>query len=91
MGKARSHRRLQPVTAGGRRRPGRHAWPLALLASVVFAMVGYLAWTYGWAGVPAVGEAAPAFVLEDSEGQPVDLGAYLGTKPVVLAFYMTYG
>jgi peroxiredoxin len=38
-----------------------------------------------------VGEPAPAFVLEDSEGRPVDLADDLGRRPVVLVFYMTYG
>lgn len=73
-----------------RRRARRGLWALGVVA-VVGATVGYLAWTYGWAGVPGIGDRAPAFVLEDGEGRPVGLGDYLGRKPVVLAFYMTYG
>ena len=55
------------------------------------AGAGYLAWNYGWAGVPGVGDRAPAFVLEDSAGRPVNVGDHLGRQPVLLAFYMTYG
>jgi hypothetical protein len=73
-----------------RRRTRRWLWALGVLLAVS-AGVGYLTWNYGWAGVPNVGEPAPAFVLEDSEGRPVDLADDLGRRPVVLVFYMTYG
>jgi len=36
------------------------------------------------------GDPAPAFTLADARGQQVDLGDYLGRKPVVLVFYMSY-
>lgn len=77
--------------------PGRHRrrvrrW-LCTLGGValVGALVGYLAWSYGWGGVASVGDRAPSFTLEDGDGRPVNVGEYLGRKPVVLAFYMTYG
>lgn len=73
-----------------RRRARRWLWTLGLIL-IGAASVGYLTWNYGWAGVPGVGDQAPAFVLEDSAGQPANLGDYLGRKPVLLAFYMTYG
>jgi len=37
------------------------------------------------------GEAAPRFVLQDSTGRQIFLADYLGRRPVVLVFYMTYG
>jgi hypothetical protein len=61
------------------------------LVFVAAGGVGYLAWNYGWAGVPGVGDRAPGFVLEDSAGRPVNVGDYLGRQSVLLAFYMTYG
>lgn len=73
-----------------RRRVRRWLWGLGVLAGAG-AVAGYLAWSYGWGGVPSVGDRAPAFTLEDGDGQPVNLGEYLGHKPVVLLFYMTHG
>lgn len=73
-----------------RRRARRWLWGLGV-ALAVSAGVGYLAWNYGWEGIAGVGVRAPAFVLEDGEGRPVDLSDYIGRKPVLLAFYMTYG
>jgi len=78
------------VSARQRRRRRRWLWVVSPLL-LVAAGVGYLAWNDGWGGVPGVGERAPAFVLDDSDGRPVNLGDYLGNKPVVLAFYMNYG
>jgi thiol-disulfide isomerase/thioredoxin len=37
-------------------------------------------------GVPR-GSVAPAVTLDDLDGQPVDLGEYLGRKPVLLEFW----
>ena len=38
----------------------------------------------------AVGTRAPVIVINDLDGKPVDLGAYLGKKPVVLEFWATW-
>ena len=41
------------------------------------------------AGIP-VGSKAPAVVINDLEGTPVDLGALIGTKPLLLEFWATW-
>jgi thiol-disulfide isomerase/thioredoxin len=38
----------------------------------------------------AVGARAPAVVVKDLDGQAVDLGRYIGTKPVLLEFWATW-
>lgn len=38
----------------------------------------------------AVGSKAPAVVVHDLDGKPVDLGAFLGKKPVLLEFWATW-
>jgi thiol-disulfide isomerase/thioredoxin len=38
----------------------------------------------------AVGSKAPAVVVHDLDGKPVDLGAYIGKKPVLLEFWATW-
>lgn len=40
-------------------------------------------------GLP-LGATPPAVVLEDLDGQPVDLADYIGTKPVLLEFWATW-
>src|SRR5918992_3546983 len=37
-----------------------------------------------------VGTAAPAVVVKDLDGRPVDLGRYLGKKPLFLEFWATW-
>jgi thiol-disulfide isomerase/thioredoxin len=37
-----------------------------------------------------VGTAAPAVVVNDLDGRPVDLGRYLGKKPLFLEFWATW-
>jgi thiol-disulfide isomerase/thioredoxin len=37
-----------------------------------------------------VGAPAPAVVVNDLDGRPVDLGAYLGKKPLFLEFWATW-
>jgi thiol-disulfide isomerase/thioredoxin len=39
---------------------------------------------------PAVGDKAPAVVVHDLSGKPVDLGQFLGRKPVFLEFWATW-
>jgi cytochrome oxidase Cu insertion factor (SCO1/SenC/PrrC family) len=60
---------------------------LGLLAAVI---VSYLGWNLGWTAA-AEGDPAPPFVLPDQQGRQVSLADYLGRKPVLLVFYMTYG
>ncbi len=38
----------------------------------------------------AVGETPPAVTLEDLDGNPVDLGDYIGRRPVLLEFWATW-
>lgn len=66
-----------------------------LVATVAVALLGglvtYLGLNYGWSGAVREGDQAPAFALDDHESRRVNLADYLGKKPVVLVFYMTYG
>ena len=41
------------------------------------------------AGIP-VGSKAPAVIINDLEGQPVDLGRLIGSKSVLLEFWATW-
>jgi cytochrome oxidase Cu insertion factor (SCO1/SenC/PrrC family) len=75
------------------RRRQRRKWRLlvvAVLGLLVAAIVGYLGWNLGWTAA-AEGDQAPTFVLPDHQGRQVALADYLGRKPVLLVFYMTYG
>jgi peroxiredoxin len=38
----------------------------------------------------AIGAKAPAVVVNDIDGKPVDLGVYLGKQPVLLEFWATW-
>ncbi|HYF38557.1 MAG TPA: TlpA disulfide reductase family protein, partial [Gemmatimonadales bacterium] len=40
-------------------------------------------------GIP-VGTAAPAVTVNDLDGKPVDLGQYIGKRPVFLEFWATW-
>ena len=73
-----------------RRRRKRGLLVSAVLALLVVAVIGYLGWTLGWTAA-AEGDPAPSFSLPDQQGRQVSLADYLGRKPVVLVFYMTYG
>jgi len=42
------------------------------------------------AGSPTIGDLAPAPVVHDLDGKPVDLGAWIGRKPVFLEFWATW-
>lgn len=86
MSRPGAKRRGVRLTRRARRRP----WGVGALL-VLVAGVSYLAWNYGWSGVAGVGDPAPVFALQASDGQQVSLGDHLGRRPVVLVFYMTYG
>ena len=81
---------------GRNRRPARRQrWKRRLVVGAVLGLfvaggVGYLGWSLGWTAA-AEGDPAPPFVLPDHQGRQVALADYLGRRPVVLVFYMTYG
>jgi hypothetical protein len=86
--------------AEGRRAAGTsrrvRGWRRRLIAGGAFAAVlaglaASLALNYGWSDAAREGDTAPAFALDDHGGRRVSLADYLGKKPVVLVFYMTYG
>jgi len=87
VGKDRAKIRAE---AGRRQRRKRRLLVLATLGLLVATGVGYLGWNLGWTAA-AEGDPAPPFVLPDHQGRQVALADYLGRKPVVLVFYMTYG
>ncbi len=73
MASDRQPNRQAPRRSSARQRRARRRWLWTVgLVLVAAGGVGYLAWNYGWAGVPGVGDRAPAFVLEDSAGRPVN-------------------
>ncbi len=39
---------------------------------------------------PGVGDAAPVVTVHDLDGQPVDLGQWIGKRPVFLEFWATW-
>jgi thiol-disulfide isomerase/thioredoxin len=58
----------------------------ALLSAMVFGVPMPLAAQ----GVLQAGAKAPAVVVNDLDGKPVDLGRYLGSRPVFLEFWATW-
>jgi thiol-disulfide isomerase/thioredoxin len=63
----------------------------SLATGVVFAcMVGGPTLGAGQESGLPVGSRAPAVVVKDLEGTPVDLGKYLGRQPVLLEFWATW-
>lgn len=56
------------------------------LAALAFAPVRPAAAQQGI----TVGAKAPAVTVNDLDGKPVDLGAYIGKKPVLLEFWATW-
>jgi peroxiredoxin len=63
------------------------AW---LGVALIAALAGFAAPVVAQdAGIP-VGSKAPAVSVHDLDGKPVDLGQYLGRKPVLLEFWATW-
>ena len=56
-----------------------------LLAALVLGTVAPLV-----AQEPGVGAAAPVVAVHDLDGQPVDLGQWIGHRPVLLEFWATW-
>jgi thiol-disulfide isomerase/thioredoxin len=63
-------------------------WAVVLAAVATFAGLAH-GLTAQEAGI-AVGAKAPSVSVHDLEGKPVDLGQYLGKKPVLLEFWATW-
>ncbi len=64
---------------------------VALLLTAAIAGLAVPAWGQESAGYgAAVGDLAPPVVVTDLEGQPVDLGALFGNRPVFLKFWATW-
>jgi thiol-disulfide isomerase/thioredoxin len=63
-------------------------WPLALLLSVFLSTRAHPVLAQE-SGIP-VGTAAPAVTVNDLDGRPVDLGQYIGRRPLFLEFWATW-
>lgn len=71
---------------------GSGLWVAGLVVLLVVGGASYLDWRSGLIGGAArEGDPAPPFVLRDSEDRQVSLADYLGRRPILLVFYMTYG
>jgi thiol-disulfide isomerase/thioredoxin len=58
--------------------------------AVAVALLGTSsAWAQGEAGIK-VGSTAPVMAVNDLDGKPVNLGQWIGKKPVVLEFWATW-
>jgi thiol-disulfide isomerase/thioredoxin len=75
--------------SGGRavRRSALGGWSAVLTVLTVFTVQP--AHAQFDAGIP-VGTKAPVVTINDLEGQPVDLGKLIGSKPVLLEFWATW-
>jgi thiol-disulfide isomerase/thioredoxin len=62
---------------------------LAVIALSLLATLGVQTLAAQESGI-AVGSKAPAVVIHDLDGKPVDLGQYIGKKPVFLEFWATW-
>lgn len=67
---------------------GRRVAVVALLGALLLVPADRVAAQFD-AGIP-VGSRAPVLTITDLEGKPVDLGAYLGKKPVLIEFWATW-
>ena len=64
----------------------RTAWTIALLAALAAGAAPAAAQVEG----VAVGTRVAPMQVHDLDGRPVDLGAYVGRKPVLLEFWATW-
>ncbi len=60
---------------------------IGLALIVVFALAGNIHGGEGEGAGPAVGDKAPAFSLEGSDGKEHTLDNHLGERPVVIAWF----
>src|SRR5690606_28817489 len=63
--------------------------PLLFAATVLLAAAGFDRAAAQDIGLP-VGTQVTAVTIEDLDGNPVDLGRYIGRRPVVLQFWATW-
>lgn len=78
----------------GSHRPAWHWWALALIAAalnvvIVVAVLDYAPRLFRRAPIEP-GQTAPAFVLDGSAGERVDLADYLGRRVLLLIFLPGY-
>lgn len=60
------------------------------MAAGLAVTLAMTAWSGAWAQSPAVGDHAPRVSVKDLDGAAVDLGAFYGSKPVVILFWATW-
>lgn len=64
--------------------------PAARAVLAAAAALAALGVGQGAAQGPAVGAAAPVVTVNDLDGRPVDLGTWIGKRPVLLEFWATW-
>jgi peroxiredoxin len=68
----------------------RHGTPAWWLAGILLSLVAPRALAgQGEAGLP-LGTRAPSVVVKDLDGNPVDLGSWIGKKPLLLEFWAVW-
>ena len=75
------------VRRTGGQADGRNLWVSVAVALALFGATP--AQAQFDAGIP-VGSKAPAIIIADLDGKPVDLGTFIGKKPVLLEFWATW-
>lgn len=68
---------------------GARIWRAALISVVAVLLLAQPLRAQFDAGI-AVGSKAPAIVVDDLEGVPVDLGTVIGRKPMLIEFWATW-
>ena len=69
---------------GGKRRV--KAW--CVVAAILLALPSYAAGQDDVVGIP-VGQTPPAVTIQDLDGNAVDLGRWIGKRPVIVEFWAT--
>ena len=77
------------MTGSGKRGAGSGAFRAVPVLLALLLVVAAPAAAQFDAGIP-VGSKAPAIVVNDLDGKPVDLGLVIGKKPVMLEFWATW-
>ena len=70
---------------GGKRRV--KAW--CVVAAILLALPSYAAGQDDVVGIP-VGQTPPAVTIQDLDGNAVDLGRWIGKRPVIVEFWATW-
>jgi len=74
------------VTQNGGKRRAKAGW---VIAALLLALPGYAAAQDDVVGIP-VGETPPAVTIQDLDGNAVDLGRWVGKRPVLVEFWATW-